>query len=85
MRKSKKELLFPNAVSSWGASMGRMNFGTECDLKNGRVYDSTVVLNQGYDEGGAYFGHGKELRVKYSRNIETKELNYVEFYRVGEN
>jgi hypothetical protein len=46
-----------------------------------RLFDCRVPMPDGcYDKGGAYWGMGNELRVRY-----TKDLSYVEFYRKGEN
>lgn len=42
------------------------------------VFDCAVSLSDGYDSGGAYWGCGKQLRVRY-----TKDLSYIEFYRKG--
>ena len=45
-----------------------------------KVFDCKVPMPDGcYDKGGAYWGHGAELRVAY-----TKDLSYVHFYRAGE-
>lgn len=43
-----------------------------------RVFDCAVPMNYdgSYDRGGAYWGMGTQLRVRY-----TKDLAYVEFYR----
>lgn len=62
--------------TKYGAPMGRRSIGTL--PKNGRVYDCKVPMDSSgaYDRGGAYWGIGKTLRVKY-----TKDLKYVEFYR----
>lgn len=47
------------------------------NLRNMRLFDCAVPMsNDGYDRGGAYWGIGKQLRVKY-----TKDLSYIEFYR----
>lgn len=77
-----------------GAPMGRPSVGTltyeSTNLKGEkvtfvnpmkkRVFDCAVPMSDGaYDRGGAYWGHGKQLRVKY-----TKDLTYVHFYRKGE-
>jgi hypothetical protein len=61
--------------SKYGAPMGRPNVGIyPYDRK---VYDSKVRMVDGaYDYGGAYWGMGADLRVKY-----TKDLQYIEFYR----
>lgn len=59
-----------------GAPMGRHNVGTRPTDK--RVFDCRVPMPDGcYDKGGAYWGIGAELRVSY-----TKDLSYIEFYRV---
>ena len=44
-----------------------------------RLYDCRVPMcpDGAYDKGGAYWGIGNELRVRY-----TKDLSFVEFYRV---
>ncbi len=74
----------------YGAPMGRANVGKQpvtatsganCRIlkKNQvKVYDSRVPMSSdsAYDKGGAYWGIGSELRVRY-----TKDLTYVEFYR----
>lgn len=60
----------------FGAPMGRANIGTKPENK--RIFDSRVPMScyGEYDKGGAYWGLGKELRVRY-----TKDLSYIEFYR----
>lgn len=62
----------------YGSPMGRANVGTEPTDK--RVFCRKVPLSGdgAYDKGGAYWGIGRELRVKY-----TKDLSYIEFYRVS--
>lgn len=62
----------------YGAPMGRISCG-EPPLHK-KIFDSAVPLTQGYDKGGAYWGNGDPLRVRY-----TQDLNYVEFYRVCAN
>lgn len=75
----------------YGAPMGRANVGSEpvtiTSGKNGRickthqtkVYDKRVplVYDGAYDAGGAYWGCGPELRVRF-----TADLSFVEFYRL---
>lgn len=62
-----------------GAPMGRSNVGTR-PTDGTRVYDSRVpMITGGYDRGGAYWGLGPELRVSY-----TKDLAYIEFYRMDD-
>ena len=77
--------------TKYGAPMGRYNVGhyphTVVKGNNSKifkkyqtkVFDCMVRLdNGGYDKGGAYWGHGKQLRVSY-----TKDLSYINFYRVN--
>ena len=64
-----------------GAPMGRSDVilppGSEKETSE-RIYDRRVPLDSGgYDKGGAYWGVGAELRVRY-----TKSLSLVKFYRV---
>ncbi len=60
-----------------GAPMGRCDEGVP-PPENVRVYDCAVPMSDGaYDKGGAYWGLGSQLRVKY-----TKDLSYIEFYRL---
>jgi hypothetical protein len=77
----------------YGAPMGRPNKGVRpvtitsgpnCRIvkKNQvKIYDCAVPMggDGAYDKGGAYWGIGKQLRVSY-----TKDLSYIEFYRVGD-
>jgi len=75
----------------YGAPMGRDNIGTQpvtitsgnnCRIvkKNQtKVYEKKVHLDSGgYDAGGAYWGIGKPLMVRF-----TKDLSYIEFYRTN--
>jgi hypothetical protein len=49
-------------------------------IKLHKLFDCKVPIPDGcYDKGGAYWGHGAELRVSY-----TKDLSYVHFYRLGD-
>jgi len=44
---------------------------------HGRVFDRAIYLDSGgYDKGGAYWGIGGPLRVRF-----TKDLQYIEYYR----
>jgi len=77
--------------TKYGSPMGRNNVGEyphtvtrgrnnricKCDQK--KVFDCRIPMNGAYDKGGVYWGLGRELRVKY-----TKDLSYIEFYRVGD-
>ena len=56
-----------------GAPMGRCNI---IDQNPGKTFDRRVDLYQGYDRGGAYWGIGPELRVRYNAS-----LSHIEFYR----
>lgn len=68
--------LIPKVNCQYGAPMGRANIGQFPGGKI-RVYDKRVPMIDGaYDAGGAYWGCGSELRVRF-----TKDLSYVEFYR----
>lgn len=73
----------------YGAPMGRANVGTHPPaITSGRndairaknqvkVYDKRVPMIDGaYDRGGAYWGIGRQLRVRF-----TADLSYIEFYR----
>ena len=72
----------------YGAPMGRANIGTQpvtitggnngriCKSHQIKVYEKRVPLIEGYDGGGAYWGIGKPLMVRF-----TKDLSYIEFYR----
>lgn len=72
-RKPLTRILSPVSCK-YGAPMGRANIGQA--PKDKPVFDSLVALTDGYDKGGAYWGIGNPLRVKY-----TKDLTYIEFYR----
>jgi hypothetical protein len=73
----------------FGAPMGRNNVGEfphtvtsgkSCKIykKNQKkVFDCAVPMNGAYDCGGAYWGLGAQLRVRY-----TKDLSYINFYRI---
>lgn len=69
---------------TYGAPMGRPNVIPDAQksilvgyTKFLQVFDRKVHLNaQGYDQGGAYWGIGGELRVSY-----TRDRSYVKFYR----
>lgn len=72
----------------FGAPMGRSNVGvrphTFTSGKTGKIfkknqvkiYTKRVVLNEGYDNGGAYWGIGKPLYVDFN-----SDLTFIEFYR----
>lgn len=71
------EQIITRVNCKYGAPMGRNNVGIR--PTDSRIYDCKVPLdNGGYDNGGVYWGIGKELRVSY-----TKDLSYIEFYRVN--
>lgn len=76
--------------TKYGAPMGRMNVGKQpatitsgnngriCKSHQIKIYDKRVPMEDGaYDIGGAYWGIGSELRVRF-----TADLSYIEFYRV---
>lgn len=62
-------------IGTYGAQMGRANVGVR--PTNKKVFDCYVPMNGAYDKGGAYWGLGSPLRVSY-----TKDLSYINFYRV---
>lgn len=76
--------------TKYGAPMGRANVGKEpvtitrgrngriCKCDQVKVYEKRVPLIEGYDKGGAYWGIGKPLHVRF-----TKDLSFVEFYRLS--
>lgn len=57
---------------------GPHKFVVNPETKKSKVlFDCAVpMVDGGYDRGGAYWGLGPQLRVKY-----TRDLSYVEFYR----
>jgi hypothetical protein len=61
---------------SRGAPMGRADVGKR--PKDKRILDNKVPMDRDgcYDRGGAYWGIGAQLRVRY-----TKDLSFIEFYR----
>jgi len=77
--------------SAYGAPMGRRNIGKEpntiirgnngriCKKDQVKIYDKRVPMSRcgAYDKGGAYWGIGNRLRVRF-----TADLSYIEFYRV---
>ena len=66
--------LTAKADTKFGAPLGRHDEGGEPE---GRVFDRYVPLNSGgYDRGGAYWGLGDRLRVRF-----TLDCKYVRFYR----
>jgi hypothetical protein len=78
MAKSKKTIdkIITKVSGKYGAPMGRHNIGMKPMFE--KVYDCAVPMSSdsAYDKGGAYWGLGPQLRVKY-----TKDLSYIEFYR----
>lgn len=81
--------IITNVDCRYGAPMGRANVGKQpititsgnnCRIvkKNQvKVYEKKVHLIDGYDQGGAYWGIGKPLMVRF-----TKDLSYIEYYRL---
>lgn len=59
--------------------IARPNIG-QYPIDKTRVYDCRIPMSfdSAYDKGGAYWGSGGAIRVRY-----TKDLSYVEFYREG--
>lgn len=54
----------------------RGNNGRICKRDQVKVYQKRVPLNQGYDNGGAYWGIGSPLYVRF-----TKDLTFIQFFR----
>jgi len=85
--------IITNVSTKYGAPMGRSNIlpqrysiidigrkfiADPVTKESKRLFDCAVpMLDGGYDKGGAYWGIGNQLRVSY-----TKDLEYIEFYRV---
>ena len=71
----------------FGAPMGRASYDERDpqtlnkSTTGDKIFDCAVPMcsDGAYDRGGAYWGIGKQLRVKYN-----KALTYVKFYRKGE-
>lgn len=91
MRSDNIRRVITEVGTSRGAPMGRSNIGytppTIQSEKKGeffakkqtKIYDKRVPMCSccgAYDIGGAYWGYGKELRVRF-----TADLSYIEFYR----
>lgn len=81
--------IITNVSSKRGAPMGRNNVDERpakdglvlqeyLDNPKNKLYDCAVPMDASgaYDKGGAYWGIGRQLRVRYS-----KDLLYIEFYR----
>lgn len=70
--------------TKFGAPMGRRSYGVDPNTvvtneKEVKIYDKRVPMDGVYDLGGAYWGYGNQLRVRFSA-----DLSYVEFYREGD-
>lgn len=59
--------------TKYGAPMGRHNEG---DKPKGKTFTRQVILDDGYDKGGAYWGSPNNLYVTF-----TKDLKYINFHR----
>jgi hypothetical protein len=68
--------IIAKVFTRYDAPMGRANKGELLPNDQRRVYDCSVPLTEGHNKGGAYWGCGAPLRVKY-----TKDLSFIEFYR----
>ncbi len=76
--------------TKYGSPMGRSDIGTEpitvirgnngriCKCDQIKIYDKRVPMSNcgAYDIGGAYWGYGNQLRVRF-----TKDLKFVQYYR----
>lgn len=77
--------------TKYGSPMGRAQIGSEpitvvrgrngriCKVDQVKVYDKRVPMSNcgAYDIGGAYWGLGSQLRVRY-----TKDMAFVQYYRM---
>lgn len=76
--------ILTKGYNQYGAFTGRSNVpatgGWMRKYPYQKIYDCAVPMDESgaYDKGGAYWGNGPQLRVSY-----TKDLSYVNFYRVG--
>ena len=72
-------MIITKVSCKYGAPMGRPDVGIR--PKEGKIYDCAVPMcsTGDYDRGGAYWGTGRQFRVKY-----TRDLSYIEFYRLGD-
>ncbi len=92
MRNDNVYKVIPNVDTSRGAPMGRTNKGEHPPIitsgPNGRIFkkNQTIIYDKhvpmcsccgAYDQGGAYWGIDKQLRVRF-----TADLSYIEFYRL---
>ncbi len=69
--------LFPDLSNTYGTSQGRTNIGIPNTQQSKKIYRRRVYLNKsGYDPGGAYWGKGSPLYVKF-----TLDKSYVRFFR----
>lgn len=70
---------FDNVSCRYGAPMGRSSYGTvgyEFEPRSVRLFRVNID-NGGYDDGGAYWGHGEPLYCA------TDDSGYREFIRAG--
>lgn len=80
----KKEYLIPTRIygqlikklrTSGECKSGRPGIGSEEDTKGKKIYQRKVAIDKkGYDKGGAYWGTGKSVYVRY-----TIDKSYVRF------
>jgi hypothetical protein len=61
-----------------GAPMGRFSNNENEKPVSTKIFDRQVILSQGYDKGGAYWGTPSNLRVEFNL-----DLTYVRFYRTS--
>jgi len=70
-----REILYPDVSSKYGAPMGRANEG-EAPAKGIKLHTAHIWLEEGYDEGGAYWGTPNNLMARFTRDGE-----FIEYYR----
>ena len=70
--------VYPDNAPTWFENFSCLTPKEHIQLHcSGKVYDRIVQLDSGgYDKGGAYWGHGAQLRVAFSQ-----DLTFILFYR----
>jgi hypothetical protein len=71
---------FDNVACRYGAPMGRSSYGT-VENTEGKISLFRVLLDQGYDDGGAYWGSATSYRDQLYCARSTANSEYVQFVR----
>ena len=69
-----RALLYDVDSSRMGTNCARYSINEPSTLR--KIYTREVILDEGYDKGGWYWGAGKRLFVDFK-----KDLSYVKFYK----